>query len=199
MPEPTIPEPQIRRARPDEADALVAIGVATFIETFGHLYPQSDLDRYLAEAYGLPRTQAELADPAKASWLVEAPADLGGEVVGYATVGPCGLPHADVTPACGEVKRIYVTKAWQGSGLAARLLTETMAWLERDGPRTIWLGVWSQNHRALRFYARYGFGKAGEYDFHVGDTVDHEYILRRDAVVSSSVTANSTSIEHNLA
>ena len=61
----------------------------------------------------------------------------------------------------------------------------------------IWLGVWSEKHRALRFYARFGFARAGEYDFHVGDTVDHEYILRRDAVVSSSLTANSTSIEHN--
>ena len=175
-----MPEAIIRRARPDEAEALAAIGVATFIETFGHLYPPSDLERYLAEAYSLPRTRAELADPAKASWLVEAPAELGGEVVGYATVGPCALPHPEVTAACGEVKRIYVTKAWQGSGLAARLFAETIAWLLRDGPRTVWLGVWSENHRAQRFYARHGFAKAGEYDFHVGDTVDHEYILRSD-------------------
>lgn len=193
MTDPIIRPPQIRRAGADDAEALAAIGVATFLETFGHLYPQSDLDRYLAEAYDLDRTRKDLADPAKASWLVEA----DGEVVGYATVGPCGLPHADVTPACGELKRIYVTRAWQGSGLAGRLFAETMAWLERDGPRTIWLGVWSENHRAQRFYLRNGFGKAGEYDFHVGDTVDHEYIFRRDPVISSSSTANSASIEHN--
>jgi ribosomal protein S18 acetylase RimI-like enzyme len=186
-------EPVIRRARSDEAEALAAIGVATFIETFGHLYPQSDLDRYLAEAYGLERTRKELADPAKASWLVEA----DGQVVGYATVGPCALPHPEVTADCGELKRIYVTKAWQGSGVAGRLFEETMAWLQRGGPRAVWLGVWSENVRAQRFYARQGFGKVGEYDFHVGDTVDHEYIFRRDAGNSSSATANSASIEHN--
>lgn len=199
MPEPPTGEPTIRRAGPDDAEALAAIGISTFIETFGHLYPDSDLQRYLAEAYDLPRTRADLADPAKASWLVEAPQTegMGGEVIGYATVGPCGLPHAEVTPACGEVKRIYVVKAWQGSGLAVRLLADTMGWLERDGPRVIWLGVWSENYRAQRFYARYGFAKAGEYDFHVGDTVDREYILRREPVISSSSTANSASIEHN--
>lgn len=190
-----MPEPLIRRAGIADAEALVAIGVATFVETFAHLYPQSDLERYLAQAYDLERTRAELADPAKASWLVHA----GEELVGYATVGPCALPHPDVTSACGEVKRIYVTQAMQGSGLAARLLGECLAWLDRSGPRAVWLGVWSENHRAQRFYARHGFEKAGEYDFHVGETVDREYILRRRAVISSSANANSAPIEHNLA
>jgi ribosomal protein S18 acetylase RimI-like enzyme len=172
---PSADSPTIRRAGAADAEALAAIGVATFLETFGHLYPQRDLEHYLHEAYNLARTEADLADPAKASWLVE----VDGQVVGYATAGPCALPHPDVTAGCGEVKRIYVARTHQGSGLAARLFSEATAWLERDGPRPIWLGVWSENHRALKFYARHGFQKAGEYDFHVGDTVDREYILRR--------------------
>jgi ribosomal protein S18 acetylase RimI-like enzyme len=39
--------------------------------------------------------------------------------------------------------------------------------------------VWSENFGAQRFYARYGFEKAGEYLFPVGDTNDLEFILRR--------------------
>jgi ribosomal protein S18 acetylase RimI-like enzyme len=112
--------------------------------------------------------------------------------VGYATVGACALPHAQVTPACGELKRIYVRRRWQGSGLAARLLDVTLGWLQREGPRTIWLGVWSENLKAQRFYAKHGFEKAGEYGFHVGAQIDLEYILRRPAHNSSIVTAIST-------
>jgi ribosomal protein S18 acetylase RimI-like enzyme len=186
-------EPLIRRAGPADTEAIAAIGVATFLETFGHLYPPSDLERYLAEAYDLARTRADLADPAKASWIVEA----GGEVVGYALAGPCGLPHAEATAGCGELKRIYLLKAWQGGGLGARLFAETMAWLQAVGPRTVWIGVWSENHRALRFYARHGFEKVGEYDFHVGDTIDHEYILSRSGESFSSLTVESASHEHN--
>ncbi|MGZ3404232.1 MAG: N-acetyltransferase family protein, partial [Phenylobacterium sp.] len=137
--------------------------------------------------------RADLADPAKASWLAEA----DGAAVGYASVGPCALPHSEVTPACGELKRIYLTAAWQGTGLAARLYSEAVAWLEREGPRTIWLGVWSENLKAQRFYARQGFAKVGEYGFQVGGTVDREFILRRDGVNSCSLTANSAPIEHN--
>ena len=188
-----MPQPLIRRAGSDEAEALAAIGRATFIETFGHLYPAEDLAGFLAEAHDLDAIRADLADPAKALWLVEA----GGEAVGYALAGPCTLPHPEVTPDCGELKRIYVTKAWQGSGLAARLIDEVMAWLDRDGPRAVWLGVWSENHRAQRFYARRGFTQVGEYGFRVGSTVDHEYILRRDPVSFSTKHAKSASNEHN--
>ena len=170
-------DPVIRRAGPADAEALARIGLETFCETFDGIYSDADLQTYLTQAYDLDRTRAGLADPAMASWLVEA----DGEVVGYATVGPCGLPHPDVTPQCGELKRIYVRKGWQGSGLAQRLLAVTTDWLERDGPRTIWLGVWSENLKAQRFYGKHGFAQAGAYDFHVGTQVDLEYIFRRPA------------------
>ena len=55
-----------------------------------------------------------------------------------------------------------------------------MEWLERDGPRTLWIGVWSENHGAQRFYTRHGFARVGEYQFPVGRVRDHEFILRRD-------------------
>lgn len=188
-------EPLIRRAGPTDAEAIAAIGAATFVETFGHLYPLRDLERFLAEAYSLDRARADLADPAKASWIVEA----GGETVGYALAGPCGLPHAEVTPACGELKRIYLLKAWQGGGLGGRLFAETLAWLQAGGPRAVWLGVWSENHGAQRFYGRQGFEKVGEYGFKVGDTVDREYILRRDEGIFSRMAGKVASNEHNTA
>lgn len=165
----------IRRAGPGDAEALVAIGRATFAETFGRLYPPEDLAAFLAEAHGLARARADLADPAKAAWLVEA----GGEVVGYALAGPCHLPHPEVTADCGELERIYIARSHQGGGAGGRLLAETLAWLERDGPRRLWIGVWSENHGAQRLYARHGFAKVGTYEFVVGQTRDHEFILSR--------------------
>lgn len=169
-------EPTIRRAEAADAETIAALGARTFTETFGHLYPPEDLAGFLAEAHSVERARADLADPAKALWLVEA----AGQPIGYALAGPCDLPHPEVTPACGELKRIYFLKDWQGGGLGARLFDEVMAWLEADGPRNVWIGVWSENFGAQRFYARRGFEKAGGYGFVVGRTVDSEFILRRD-------------------
>jgi ribosomal protein S18 acetylase RimI-like enzyme len=170
-------EVHIRRATAADAETLSAIGAATFTETFGHLYPAHDLSVFLAEAYGLEGTHKDLADPAKASWLAE----CEGETIGYATVGPCGLPSAAVTPACGEIKRIYFLKRFQNQGLGARLFDLGEAWLLKHGPRTIWIGVWSENFGAQRFYERRGYARAGEYGFKVGATTDHEFILKKDA------------------
>lgn len=169
--------PNIRRAGPDDAETISEIGARTFRETFAHLYDPGDLSDYLAEAHGLTRARADLANPAKALWLVED----GGVAIGYALAGPCDLPHPEVTPRCLELKRIYFVAGQQGSGLGGRLFAEVMAWMERDGPRDLWLGVWSENFGAQRFYARRGFEKVGEYGFRVGRTVDHEFILRRSA------------------
>lgn len=186
-------DPVIRRATPDDAEALAAVGATTFAETFGHLYPREDLEAFLTEAYDLAATRKNLADPRKAAWLVEAE----GEVIGYAEVGPCGLPHPDVTDACGELKRFYFRKAWQNRGLGRALFDETMAWLTREGPRHVWIGVWSENHGAQRFYVREGFEKVGEYGFRVGQTVDHEFILRRRVENPAAPGAKQAQSEHN--
>lgn len=165
----------IRRATTADAEALSRIGAETFSETFGHMYPPQDLAAFLETAYAVEKSRRDLEDPDKAVWLVEA----GGAVVGHALAGPCDLPHDEVTPACGELKRLYVLKAYQGGGTGSRLLAETLTWLERNGPRRLWIGVWSENYGAQRLYGRLGFEKVGEYDFIVGETRDREFILRR--------------------
>lgn len=151
------------------------MGARTFSEAFGHLYNPYDLGTFLDDAYSVETTRRDLADPRRALWLVED----GAEAIGYALAGPCDLPHAQVTPACGELKRIYFAQGRQGGGLGQRLFAEVMAWLQSQGRRNVWIGVWSENFGAQRFYARQGFQKVGEYGFNVGRTVDREFILRR--------------------
>jgi GNAT superfamily N-acetyltransferase len=173
-----MPAPAIRRADVADADTLSALAARTFTETFGHLYPPEDLAAFLAEAYAPARQRAILAHPDYAVWLLE----RDGEAIGHAAAGPCGLPHPGVAAGDGEVKRLYVRQGFQGEGHGARLCDAAMQWLLRDGPRPLWVGVWSENFGAQRFYARYGFVHAGEYEFPVGRVRDREFILRRPAV-----------------
>ena len=169
----------IRIAGPADAQRLSALGWETFLHTFVHgfalPYSPADLQAFHAASYAPERFAAALADPARRAWIAE----RDGDAVGFATAGPCGLPHPDATAAHGELHRLYVLPDEKGAGLAARLMDAVLAWLERDGPRPLWLGVWSGNHRAQRFYARYGFAKAGEYAYPVGETRDREFILHR--------------------
>jgi ribosomal protein S18 acetylase RimI-like enzyme len=170
----------IRRALPDDAASLAELGRDTFVATFGHLYPPDDLRVFLEETY-TPQAFAEaLVDAASALWVAEA----DGRPVGYAQVGPCKLPHADVTPGCGEIKRLYLRRELQNAGIGGALLAHALEWLQAPG-RQLWIGVWSRNLGAQRLYGRHGFEKVGEYEFPVGNTRDQEFILRRAAPLPS--------------
>lgn len=173
---------RIRLAGPADAATLSSLASACFSETFGHLYPPQDLRDFLDEAYSPTAWASLLEDPQYATWLLEDGADgRDATAAGYATAGACTLPHDGVKPGDGELKRLYVLRDHQNGGWGGRLFSETMAWLLRDGPRTLWIGVWSKNFGAQRFYERHGFECVGAYDFVVGQTRDHEFILRRPA------------------
>lgn len=171
------PNLAIRRAVPADAQALSTLAAQTFTETFGHLYPPDDLAFFLRDAYAPEKQSVILSHPDYAIWLLED----DGVAVGHAAAGPCGLPHPDVAPGDGELKRLYVLASHQNGGWGGKLFDAAERWLLRDGPRTLWIGVWSENFGAQRFYARHGFEKVGGYKFPVGGTLDDEFILRRPA------------------
>ena len=172
----------IRRAVPGDAATLSRIAMRTFTDTFGHMYPDEDLQDFLRTNYAIAEWTRLLCDDTSAVWLLEE----GDEAVGYAHAGPCGLPHPDARAEDGELKRLYVLSRASNSGWGGRLFGEALDWLERDGPRTIWISVWSENSGAQRFYERRGFSKVGEYQFPVGRVRDHEFMFRRDALNTAS-------------
>jgi ribosomal protein S18 acetylase RimI-like enzyme len=167
----------IRRATPADAERVVDITRRNFTETFGHLYPPEDLAYFLDNVYSLDAHRTLLGDDDYAFWLLE----RDGEAIGHAVAGPAGLPHPDVAGGDGELKRLYILEEAHNCGWGGKLFQTVLDWLLRDGPCTLWIGVWSENFGAQRFYARYGFEKVGEYLFPVGNTNDHEFILRRKA------------------
>ena len=167
---------RLRTASPADAETLTALGRETFVASFGHLYPPQDLAAFLAGAHTPDQYAAWAADPDYGLWIAEA---ADGAPIGYALAGPNTLPHPEAAPGDGELKRIYVLPSAQGAGAGSLLMTAALDWLNRLG-RPLWIGVWSQNLGAQKLYGRHGFVKAGEYEFHVGETRDREFILRRD-------------------
>jgi ribosomal protein S18 acetylase RimI-like enzyme len=171
--------PVIRPATLDDVPALARLGEATFCETFveGYAvgYPAEDLETFLTESYALPKVRGWIEDPRALVLVAE---DADGRLVAYVHAGDNTLPYAAAGPGDGELKRSYVRRGQQGTGLGRGLLERTLDWF---GPRPVLIGVWSQNLKAQKLYRHYGFDKVGEYLFMVGKTADPEFILRRPA------------------
>jgi len=177
---------EIRRATINDAETVSRIAMRTFAEGFGHLYSDEDLQAFLRENHSVDRQRTILQHPDYAIWLLE----RDGEAVGHAAAGPCGLPHPQATQQDGELKRLYLLPSEQNGGVGGELLQVALDWLERGGPRTLWISVWSENLAAQRFYARRGFEFAGEYEFAVGNARDREFMFRRVPFLLSSGEGN---------
>jgi ribosomal protein S18 acetylase RimI-like enzyme len=171
----TPPDITFRRAALDDAATLAVLGATTFTETFGHLYPPEDLQTFLIESHSVEAWRRTLADSERAIWL----AVLDDVPIGFIAVGACKLPVDNREPAAGEVQMLYVLATHHNLRLGSRLMDLGLEWLQAQGKTPLYVGVWSENFGAQRFYHRYGFEKIGEYGFRVGSTVDHEFILKQ--------------------
>ena len=171
----------IRPARPEDADALAALGRRTFIDTFVAVdgfaipYPPNDLATFLDATFSPQATATKLEEPGAAWWVAE----RDGALLAFANVGPNTLPHPEAAPGNAELRRLYVAREAQGLGLGTRLLNLSLDWMTANGSGPQWIGFWSGNLKAQKLYAAYGFEKAGDYFFPVGAWRDDEFILRR--------------------
>jgi GNAT superfamily N-acetyltransferase len=163
----------LRPALKSDAAALAALGARTFTDTFGHLYDPADLDIFL-KTHAEERWAAELCDPEFAVLLAEA----AGEAVGYAKIGPPHLPFEPRGVAI-ELRQFYLLGDWQGKGLAGEMMRWVIDQAEQRGGDDLYLSVFVDNHRARRFYEKWGFVPEGRYAFMVGNHADEDIVMRR--------------------
>jgi ribosomal protein S18 acetylase RimI-like enzyme len=164
-----------RDANPEHALMLADFWRARYVETFGHTYRPEDLQIFLAAHYAPVIQMAELVDYRFAHRLALDNAGL----LGACKIGAVTLPIDPDGARAMELHRLYLIERAKGTGVADALMDWTLARAKEDKSEWLYLGVFSENPRAIRFYERHGFEKIGEYEFVVGDARDREFIFRR--------------------
>jgi GNAT superfamily N-acetyltransferase len=163
-----------RSATRADAAALAELGRRSFVETFGHLYTPENLAAFLA-GHNEGKWREELGDPGFAIRIAEA----DGRAVAYAKLGPPSLPFEPQGRPI-ELRQFYVLEPWQGAGVAADLMQWVLDEARARNADELYLSVFVDNHRARRFYERYGFRFVAPYTFMVGSHEDEDHILRLD-------------------
>jgi len=163
----------IRPALSTEAQDLAVLGRRLWRETYAGMIPESNLEQYLAETFGPSQQAAELADPACRTLVLAE----GDALLGYAWLR-AKAPEVQVpfeNPL--EVARFYVDRSLHGRGAARSLMAAVLAHASTAGHDGVWLQVWDQNPRAIRFYAKAGFRDVGETIFLVGSLSYRDRLL----------------------
>jgi ribosomal protein S18 acetylase RimI-like enzyme len=115
---------------------------------------QSYVDEKLTEA----ALSNELADAANIYYLIY----YNGQPAGYSKI-IYNLPIEPVAQTnITKMERLYLLRTFYDQKLGHQLMDFNISLAKDAGQAGMWLYVWKENHRALRFYERAGFGIVGD-------------------------------------
>jgi ribosomal protein S18 acetylase RimI-like enzyme len=151
---------------PADADLLAKIGSTSLLESHGHSAPAEIMQQYVERNFSLAACRAELADDNNIFTAVV----YNNEPVGYSKLILC-TPHPAVNlQPVTKLERLYLLKEYYDHKLGHQLLREAISLSQKRGERGMWLDVWKENHRAIRFYQKQGFESVGESSFVLTET-----------------------------
>lgn len=170
----------IRQATADDAGALAELAAVTFPLACPPESSPEDIAAHLAGTLSERHFRAYLADPAVTVLVI----DAGGGLRGYSLLVNRPALDPDVASALtalpsAELSKCYVHPDHHGLGAAADLMHASIESAAAAGARGMWLGVNSENTRAIRFYEKSGFRKVGTKSFRLGSAVEHDFVMER--------------------
>jgi diamine N-acetyltransferase len=168
-------EPVVRLGTREDALLLAKLGARIFRESSPHT-PHEDLESYLKENFTCEKLLAYLSVKSAAALILE----KSGRTIGYALLYPGQAPNRLVPPHSIQLNRLYILEEWTGRRLGDVLMARCLDHVRHSGFGSIWLTVWENNGRAIRFYERWGFQKVGVYDFVVGRDIQKDFVFLRD-------------------
>ncbi len=168
------PDLHITRASVAELKRLQQIGRQTFSETFSSANTEADMAKYLTEKFSEDQLTKELCDANSEFYL----AILKDEVVGYLKVNFSASQTEMKDENAMEIERIYVLKEYHGKEVGQQLYQKALEIARKRRLSFIWLGVWEENPRAIRFYEKNGFTIFDKHIFRLGNDEQTDLLMK---------------------
>jgi ribosomal protein S18 acetylase RimI-like enzyme len=167
---------QILQATLEDLAALQAIGRKTFEETFSASNSEENMATYLKEGFSAGKLREELKNENSQFYF----AIQRGKVIGYLKVNLGNAQNEKQDPNALEIERIYVLQQYHGKQVGLLLYEHALAIAKVRKAPCMWLGVWEENPRAIRFYQKQGFVEFGEHIFQLGDDAQRDVLMKKD-------------------
>lgn len=164
----------IRAATIADAVLISVLASTTFYEAYFTQDESQNLANYISESFEVEGIRAEISDPDSTFFLIF----LDEKAVGYTKLISNSRLGCISHPKAIELKRIYLVERVWRTGIGKTLLEHCIKEARSRGFDVIWLGVWEENLRAQRFYAKFGFSEVGTITFPYGDVDGTNLVLQ---------------------
>ncbi|SHN09948.1 GNAT family N-acetyltransferase [Chitinophaga sp. CF418] len=165
----------IRRTSAEDIEHLRQIGKDTFFETFGHSNTEADMKKYLDENFSPEKVSAELSNPDSQFFI----AWEGDTPIGYLKLNTGKAQTEPQEDSAIEIERIYVLGAYHGKKIGQLLYEKALEVAQIQNKSFIWLGVWEENPRAIRFYEKNGFVAFSKHIFKLGEDEQVDVMMKK--------------------
>jgi ribosomal protein S18 acetylase RimI-like enzyme len=160
----------VRRATPADAARLADLAEKIFRETFEAQNRPEDIEDYLGKTYGEPHQRRELENEDITTLVIENGDGFAGFVQMRSGVERPGI----------EIARFYIHHQYHGKGLSVVLMKASEEAARERGAKTLWLGVWECNARAIAFYEKCGFRDVGSHPFLLGTDLQTDRLMEKE-------------------
>ena len=165
---------KIRKINIDDLETLRNLSIQTFKETFEEVNTEEDMQKYLLENLSIEKLKSELENPNSEFYFAE----NNDEILGYLKLNFKDAQTEKLEENHFEIERIYVLKAFLGQKIGQILFDKAIEIGREKNLEYVWLGVWEENHRAIRFYGKNGFEIFGKHDFVLGEDVQTDLLMK---------------------
>ena len=165
---------EIRKATVSDLETIQKISIQTFIETFAAVNTPENIADYIKNSLNTEQLTAELNNVNSKFYI----AYSNDEVVGYLKINFGDAQTESINENALEVQRIYVLQNFHGKNIGQLLLDEVKKIAKNTDVDSVWLGVWEENHRALRFYTKNGFVVFDKHVFIMGNDEQTDLLMR---------------------
>lgn len=165
----------IRPVQVEELDELRRLAQETFIAAFAAHNSAEDMDAYVSRHFSSAYFEQLYLTPGSSFFL----AYEEEKAIAYLKLNIDDAQSEQSLTNSIEIERIYVHEAHQGKGYGQVLLDFAVNYGRQLQKTWIWLGVWEQNHGAIRFYERHGFTTFSQHDFYLGSDLQVDWLMKR--------------------
>ena len=165
---------EIRKATVSDLETIQNISIHTFKETFAAVNTPENIANYVKENFNSEQLKNELNNANSQFYI----AYSDSEAVGYLKINFGDAQTESINENALEVQRIYVLQKFHGKNIGQLLLDEVKKIAKSSGVDSVWLGVWEENHRALRFYTKNGFIVFDKHVFIMGNDEQTDLLMQ---------------------
>ena len=159
----------------NDIEQLQIIGRETFSETFSSSNTKENIAKYLEDGFSIEKLTEELNNEHSEFYF----AVIDDKVVGYLKLN-FGSSQSEIQDSISlEIERIYVLQQYHGKKVGQVLYEKAMQVAEDKKVNYVWLGVWEENPRAIRFYQKNGFVEFDKHIFRLGDDEQTDLMMKR--------------------